>query len=94
MKTVRNIDRIGMGLGLIVFVFGCVNVWAVVPYPLSPELEDADKVQAEKQEVIKGIEDLEKQDSKFINEIRNELNQMEEKDNNSLPNDEDHGERH
>lgn len=94
MKTIRNVNKIGLSLSLIVFVFGCINAWAIVPYPLSPEIQNAEKVRAEKQQVIKLIKDLKKQDINFIKELRTELDQMEEKDSNSFLKNETYSERH
>jgi hypothetical protein len=90
MKTIGDIFKIG-AISLIVFVSGGINAWAVESYPLSPEIENADKVQAEKQEIIKKIENLKEQDPAAIKEIGNDLKQMEEKDSNSLSKDEAHG---
>jgi hypothetical protein len=93
MSTIRNVHKIGMSLSLLVFVLGCLNAWAVVPYPLPPDLVKAETVQAEKREIIKRIENLKKLDNDAIKEIGNELKQMETKDNNSLPQDAARGER-
>jgi len=94
MKMIRNLNKMGTCLSLIVFVFGCVNAWAVVLYPLSPEIENADKVQAEKREIIKRIENLKTQDVKFVKEAGNELKQMEEGDIDAHPKNEPCEERH
>jgi len=94
MKTIRNVNKTGMSLSLIVFIFGCINAWAIVPYPLSPEIQNAEKVQAEKQQVLKLIKDLKKQDINFIKELINELEQMDAEDSNSLSKDETRAERH
>jgi cytoplasmic iron level regulating protein YaaA (DUF328/UPF0246 family) len=87
MKTVRNVNLLGMCLIWIVFSCSGINAWAVVPYPLSPAQINAEKVQAEKQEIITEIENLKKQDIKFVKEIRNELKQMDEKDSGSFAKD-------
>jgi hypothetical protein len=87
MGTIRKVYKIGTFLSVMVFVLGCLNAWAVVPYPLPPDLVKAETVQAEKREIIKRIENLKKLDDNAINEIRNDLKQMEAKDNNSLSQD-------
>jgi len=93
MRTIRKVYKIGTFLSVMVFVLGCLNAWAVVPYPLPPDLVKAETVQAEKLEIFKRIENLKKLDNDAIKEIRSELNQMETKDNSSLPQDAARGER-
>ena len=94
MRTIRNIHKTGICLSLMVFTFGGLNAWAVVPYSLPPELVKAERVQAEKQEIIRRIENLKKEDIAVVKEIRNELNQIVENNSDSLPKDEPRGERH
>ena len=84
MWTIKKHIKIGIGIGLIVAAIGCANAWAVVPYPLPPDLAKAETVQMEKQEILKRIEALKKLDISAIKEIRDDLNQMEEKDSDSL----------
>jgi hypothetical protein len=85
MWTIRDHVRMGICAVLIVVTIGCVNARAVVPYTLPPDLAKAETVQSEKQEILKRIENLKKLDISAIREIRDDLNQMEEKDSDSLP---------
>ncbi len=94
MKAIRNVNKIGMCFGLIVFFSGGIKAWAVVPYPLSPELAKAEKAQADKQEIMKRIENIKTQDIKFVKEIKNELGQIIERNSEALPKAEPCGERH
>jgi hypothetical protein len=68
---------------LIMFTIGCADAWAVVPYTLPPDLVKAETVQAEKQEILKRIENLKKLDIRAVKEIRDDLKKMVEKGNDS-----------
>ena len=94
MDTFRNANKIGIYFISIVFLFCVTNAWAVVPYLLSPEIEKADKIEAQKQEIIRRLTALKKQDANAIQEIRDYMNQMEEKDCDALSQDKPCKERH
>lgn len=95
MWKIRDHISIGISAGLIVSAVGCVNAWAVVvPYPFLSDLTSAEKVEAEKRDIIKRIEDLKKQDIWIVKEIRTDLKQMDEKEGGKLPQNKDCEERH